>query len=83
MKTQPGSKPATVNICGVKLPEPLREPLEPSKEYWVSGASLCHREDDSEGSKWRAEKLVHRTEEDALAWQEFVFKLALGESCDE
>jgi len=83
MKTQPGHKSTTVTICGVELPEPVREPLEEGEEYWVSGVSPCHRKDDSEGSKWRAEKLIHRTEEDALAWQEFVFKLALGESGDE
>jgi len=76
-------KPATVTICGIELPEPVREPLEMGEEYWVVGLGFsrpgrCEWDGDHVDQKLLQQGRIRRSAEDARAWREFLVGLMSG-----
>jgi len=76
-------KPATVTICGVELPEPVREPLEDGDRYCVVGLAdvsllRCEWCGDSIDKERLHQGRIHRSAEDARAWREFLVGLMSG-----
>jgi hypothetical protein len=74
-------KPATVTICGVELPEPVREPLEDGEEYWVvelDNPGCPTWISDESDKEWLDAGRIHLSEENARAWGDFFVRLMSG-----
>lgn len=77
-------EPATMELAGIKFPEPLREPLEKGKEYWVPhivyGTVMNSTWNGSLGDmKWLKRGLIQATEEGAQRQLKAMIKSIGGE----
>ena len=64
------AEPKYIVVNGVNVPEPVREPLEDKKEYWLASTSFgishsYHWESTFGEIRWLSLGLIHLTEEAA------------------
>ena len=78
-------KPRTITINGVKVPEPVRKPLEYWQLFWVvhlagEGPESHLWKNDSLDYQWLERGMIHLTEENAKAHTDAIYRANRGET---
>lgn len=67
--TKPEEVPKTVNVNGIPVPEPVREPLEVGQVFWIARSSgepnWFHWRNESKDYEWLSFGIIHMTQEAA------------------